>query len=146
MKKGIKFGKLLIEAGKATPAPPITPCLGQRGIRIPDFCKKFNDESKQKFSGEKLPLKVYFSISEGDKSLQLDIKGPSVSAIIMEYFSFKKGGSNVGHESIGDINTNDARQIAERVLKYRYMNTSKVDSVIKTIISVAKSIGMTYTS
>lgn len=146
VKSGIKYGKLKIVAGKATPAPPITPCLGQRGINIRDFCSNFNSKSVEEFGNEKLPLQVDFSLDKDTKKLNMRIRGPSVTDIIMDYFSLKKGGSNISHESIGNISQSDAEKIAVKVVKYQYMNTSKVDSIARTVISIAKSIGMKYVS
>lgn len=140
VKRGNKYGKLNIIAGKATPAPPITPCLGQRAINIPDFCKKFNGKSAD-IEEKKLPLKTSFSVNK-DKSLNFCIRGPSVTDLIKSHFNLTKGASNVGHEYVGEMKKSDLEKITKEVLKYDYMNTSKIASVEKNVISIAKSIGM----
>lgn len=142
VKNGLKLGRLNIVPGGATPAPPITPCLGQRGIPIPSFCKTFNDKTSE-YDNKKLPLKVFFSLNK-DKSLNLIIKGPSTTNLIMNYFNIKKGASNIGHDNVGNITQKDAMEIAKQVLQHGFMNTSNLNSIANNVISVAKSIGMKF--
>lgn len=144
VKNGNKYGKLKILPGKATPAPPITPCLGQRAIDIRSFCKTFNDKSGS-FKDKNLSLKTSFSVNS-DKSLNLVIHGPSMTDLIMSHFNISKGASKIGHEYIGNITQSDADKISMDVLKYNFSNTKNVVSIANNVISVAKSMGMKFTN
>ena len=89
--------KLQVPAGQANPSPPVGPALGQRGINIMDFCKMFNDKSKNEQPGVMLPVVVtYFT----DKSFTMDIKLPPASFFLKEALKIKKGSKEPGRDII----------------------------------------------
>jgi large subunit ribosomal protein L11 len=110
-KKPVGQINLLIEAGKANPAPPIGPALGQRGLNIMEFCKRFNDECTKK--GLEVGLRVSVVITYfQDKTFVIEIKQPPVSVLVTKYAKLKKGSSKPGFDSAGKITKAIVRDIA----------------------------------
>ena len=106
--------KLQVPAGQANPSPPVGPALGQRGINIMDFCKMFNDKSKNEQPGVMLPVVVtYFT----DKSFTMDIKLPPASFFIKEALKIKKGSKEPGRDIIKTITIKQCEEIASKKLK-----------------------------
>lgn len=128
--------KLMITAGQANPAPPIGPALGQHGVNIMEFCKQFNAQTQQ-FAGELRPVEITIY---KDRSFSFTIKQPPVSYLIAKYAKLDKGSKEPGKQIAGKIRMDDIRKIAEQ--KLSESNTDNLESMIKTVIGSAKSMGV----
>ena len=128
--------KLIINAGEATPAPPIGPSLAPHGINIGEFCAKFNEMTKD-FKGMQIPviIKIY-----EDRSFELILKKPPVSSLIKKYLKIEKGSSLAGKKIIGKLTKDDIKKIAEE--KLPDLNTDSLDQAIKIVEGTAKSMGI----
>jgi large subunit ribosomal protein L11 len=135
-KKEITKIKLQIPAGKATPAPPVGPALGQHGITIQDFCNQFNDATKDK-GGDIVP--VIITVYE-DRSFTFVMKTPPASALILKIGNIKKGAANPLTDTAGTITKAQLREIAE--IKLPDLNTNDVDQAMKSIAGTAKQMGV----
>ena len=137
MEKPIKAKvKLIINAGEATPAPPIGPSLAPFGINIGEFCNKFNEASKE-FKGMKIPVEI--TIYE-DRTFDFVLKKPPVSALIKKYLGIDKGSGETGRKFVGVLKMEDVRKIAEE--KLPDLNTNDIEKAIKMVIGTAKSMGV----
>lgn len=135
-KKITKKIKLQIEAGKATPAPPLGPALGQAGINIGDFVTKFNAAS-QKMIGNK--VSVVISVFE-DRSYDFIIKTPPVTGLILKAAGIEKGsGKNTVHK-VGKITKAQALEIAKQ--KMSDLNSKDDQGAINIVAGSARSIGV----
>ncbi len=135
-KKVINVLKLNLPAGTANPAPPVGPILGQAGINMMDFLKKYNDATQDK-RGQVIPAEI--TIYE-DRSFTFVLKLPPVAEMIKQVLKLKAGSKTAGHETLGTLTMDQVRQIAEE--KLPDLNTTKVDSAIKSVIGTAKSMGV----
>jgi len=137
MNKQIKSKvKLIINAGEATPAPPIGPSLASHGINIGEFCSKFNDMTKE-YKGMQIPVIV---VIYHDRTFDLILKKPPVSSLIKKYLKIEKGSGEAGKRFVGKITRDDLRKIAEE--KLPDLNTENIDSAIKVIEGTARSMGV----
>jgi large subunit ribosomal protein L11 len=105
--------KLQIKGGQANPAPPVGPALGQRGINIMEFCKAFNEKTKE-FMGQ--PVPVVITIYK-DKKFDFIIKTPPASYLIKEAMKLKSGSKEPGRVSVGTITKEQLKKIAEAKMK-----------------------------
>jgi len=138
MSKQIKgYLKLQIKGALANPSPPIGPALGSKGLNIMQFCKKFNEITKDK-KGDVLP--VVITIYK-DNSFDFIIKTPPTSVLIMNMIKIKKGSKEANRNKVGTISLEQVKKIAE--IKIVDLNTLKIDSAIKMVVGTAKSIGIT---
>lgn len=128
--------KLQIEAGKANPAPPIGPVLGQHGVNIMDFCKQFNAAS-QKDAGKVIPVEI--SVYK-DRSFTFIMKTPPASFLIKQAAKVKKGSGVPNTDKVGKLSIAQVKEIAE--MKMADLNTNNVDSAMKTIAGSARSMGI----
>ncbi|MBD3279958.1 50S ribosomal protein L11 [Candidatus Dojkabacteria bacterium] len=128
--------KLIIDAGKATPAPPIGPALGQHGVNIGDFVNQFNEKTRDKM-GSKIP--VILTIYE-DRSFSMEFKEPPVADMIQQTTGVKKGSATPNTTKVGKLTKEQAKEIAEK--KMPDLNTNKLDSAIKIVQGTAKSMGL----
>jgi len=137
MKKILGEIKLQIFPGKANPAPPIGPALGQKGVNIGDFCKQFNDKTKDKDPDMKLPVlvKVY-----ADRTFSFTIKSPPVSSLLKKHAGIKKGSSTPGKEFSGTITESDVLSIAK--IKFLDMGLDSEETAKKVIKGTALSMGI----
>ena len=128
--------RLQIEAGKATPAPPIGPALGQHGVPLMDFCKEFNART-QKMAGNVIPvvLNVY-----QDRSFDFITKTPVTSDLIKKALKIEKGSSFPQKEKVGEISRTQLEEIAK--IKMPDLNTKNLDEAVKIIAGTAKSMGL----
>ncbi len=135
MKKVAGSLKLLCEAGKASPAPPIGPALGQKGVNIMEFCKAFNAET-QKLEGI-LPVVVTVY---ADRSFTFQVKTPPVSYLIKKAAKIKKGSQTTPMVKVGKISQSQVEEIAK--VKMEDLNANDIESAKKIIEGTARSMGV----
>jgi len=128
--------KLQIPAGKANPAPPVGPALGQHGLNIQDFCNQFNEATKDK-GGDIIPVEI--SVYK-DRSFDFILKTPPASALIKKAAGIKKGASNPLSDKAGKITKQQAREIAE--IKLPDLNTDDIEQAVKIIEGTARQMGV----
>ena len=128
--------KLQIKGGQANPAPPVGPALGQRGINIMEFCKAFNDKTKE-FMGQ--PVPVVITIYK-DKKFDFIIKTPPASHLIKEALKLKAGSKEPGRLSAGIITKEQLKKIAEA--KMKDLSAFDIEEAIKIIAGSARSMGI----
>jgi large subunit ribosomal protein L11 len=128
--------KLQIQAGKANPAPPVGPALGQHGINIGDFCAKFNDATKDKM-GDIIPAEI--TIYE-DRSFDFVLKTPPASDLLRKAAGVEKGAGNPLKDKVGKITAAKLREIAEK--KMSDLNANDVEAAEKIIAGTARSMGV----
>ena len=135
-KKEIGFIKLQIPAGQANPAPPVGPALGQRGINIMDFCKAFNEKTKN-FMGK--PVPVIITVYK-DKKFDFIIKTPPASHFIKEAIKLKSGSQEPGRTIVGSISKKQLEEIAKQ--KMADLNAHDLEEASKIIAGSARSMGI----
>ena len=135
-KKVMGIVKLQIEAGKATPAPPVGPALGQKGVNIMEFCKKFNSRT-QKQSGLIIPvvLKVYEY-----RSFDFITKTPPASSLIKRALKIDSGSAQPNKIKVGKIRRDQLKEIAK--MKLPDLNTDDLDQAAKIIEGTARNMGV----
>ena len=135
-KKVMDYIKLQIEAGKANPAPPVGPALGQRGVNIMEFTKAFNEKTKDKM-GFKIPavITVYT-----DRSFSFITKQPPASALLMKAAGLKKGTDNPLKNKVGKITRAQLMEVVEA--KIEDLNTDDKDMAANTLAGSARSMGI----
>lgn len=137
MAKKIKtIVKIQIEAGKANPAPPVGTALGPQGINIQDFCKQFNDRTKE-MMGDIVPAEI--TIFE-DRSFAFRLKTPPASALLKKAAGIEKGAKDPLREKVGKVTKADVRKIAER--KMADINANDLEAAEKIIAGTARSMGL----
>ena len=137
MAKKIKaITKLVIPAGKATPAPPIGPSLAQYGINLGDFVKQFNDASRS-MAGFKVGVEI--TIYE-DRSFNFVIKQPPASELIKKAAGVEKGSGMPNKNKIAKISKAQLKKIAEQ--KMPDLNTTDIDAAMRTIAGTARDMGI----
>jgi large subunit ribosomal protein L11 len=129
--------KLNIEAGKANPAPPVGPALGQHGVNIMAFCKEYNERTKS-MAGQTIPAEI--TVFE-DRSFTFITKMPPTSALIKKAAGVEKGSGTPGKTTAATITMAKVREIAE--MKAKDMNTYDIESAVKTVAGTARSMGIT---
>lgn len=135
-KKIQKLIKLQIPAGKANPAPPIGPALGQAGIKIQEFCTRFNNESKDRM-GDIVPVEI--SVYE-DKSYTFIMKTSPASTLLKKAAGIEKGSKEPQKEKVGKITNAQLKEIAE--IKMKDLNANDADGAMKIIAGTARSMGI----
>jgi large subunit ribosomal protein L11 len=135
-KKIVDQFKLQIPAGKANPSPPVGPALGQRGVNIMEFCKAFNEKTKDMI-GYNIPviITVY-----ADRSFTFVTKQPPVTDFLKKAAGIGKGSSNPLKDKVGKITKAQLREIAEK--KMPDLNTDDIEAAMRTIAGSAKSMGI----
>lgn len=135
-KKITKKLKLQIPAGKANPAPPVGPALGQAGVNIGEFVTKFNDATKE-MMGDIVP--VVISVYE-DRSFDFVLKTPPASRLLLKALGKEKGsGKNIVNK-VGKVTKQQLRDIAEK--KLSDLNTDDIEQGVKIIAGTARSMGI----
>ncbi|MCE3005638.1 MAG: 50S ribosomal protein L11 [Alphaproteobacteria bacterium] len=129
--------KLQIPAGKANPAPPIGPALGQAGVNIMEFCKQFNAATQQKEAG--MPIPVVITVYK-DRSFTFIMKQPPVSYFLLKAAKIQKGTGTTGKELVGKVTKAQLREIAKQ--KMQDMNAHDEDAAIRMIAGSAVSMGI----
>lgn len=128
--------KLMAPGGQATPAPPLGPVLGAKGINPGQFIQKFNEMTKD-LNGKVVGCVV--TMYE-DRSFAIEIKSSPASVLIKEKAGLDKGAGRVGHETVGSITADQCREIAEE--KLEDLNTTSVESAMRIIAGTARSMGV----
>lgn len=128
--------KLQIEAGKANPAPPIGPALGQHGVNIAGFCKEFNDATKD-MTGDVVPAEI--TIYE-DRSFSFKLKTPPASALLKKAAGIEKGSATPNTQKVGKVTKEDVRKIAER--KMPDLNTDNIEAAMRIVAGTARNMGI----
>jgi large subunit ribosomal protein L11 len=135
-KKVMDYIKLQIEAGKANPAPPVGPALGQRGVNIMEFCKAFNEKTKDKM-GFKVPVVITVY---NDRSFSFITKQPPASELLMKAAGLKKGTDNPLKNKVGSITRAQLMEVVEQ--KIEDLNTDDKDMAANTLAGSARSMGI----
>jgi large subunit ribosomal protein L11 len=128
--------KLQIPAGKATPAPPVGPALGQHGINIMAFCKEYNERTASQ-EGFIIPAEI---MVYEDRSFSFVTKMPPVSDLLRRALGVEKGSGNPGSEKIGKISRDKLSEIARN--KMKDLNTADVDKAASIVAGTARSMGV----
>ena len=129
--------KLQIPAGQANPSPPVGPALGQQGVNIMDFCKAFNEATKENQPGSPVPtvITVY-----SDRSFTFVTKLPPMSYLIRQKLKLKKGSTAPGSKIIGRITQKQIREVAEE--KMKDLNANDIEAAMKMVEGSAVSMGL----
>jgi large subunit ribosomal protein L11 len=135
-KKIIKKVKIIAPAGKATPAPPLGPTLGQAGVNIGDFTKKFNEATKD-MMGDMIP--VVITVYD-DRSYSFLLKTPPASSLILKAIGKEKGSGKPNTNKVGTITKAQIKAIAEK--KMQDLNANDLEAASKIIIGTARSMGV----
>jgi large subunit ribosomal protein L11 len=136
MKKVVGQIKLQITAGKATPAPPVGPALGQAGVNIMDFCKAFNAKTAK---DEGLIIPVVITVY-ADRSYTFITKTPPVAVLIKREAGIAKGSGEPNKNKVGKISLKQAEQIAR--LKLPDLNCQDLQAAVNTVLGTARSMGV----
>ncbi|MDN5345692.1 50S ribosomal protein L11 [Petrotoga halophila] len=135
-KKLLRVVKLQLEAGKATPAPPVGPALGQYGVNLMEFCKKFNAATADQ-AGTLLPVEI--SVFE-DRSFTFIVKTPPASFLIKKAAGLKSAAKEPGKEVVAKVKRKQLREIAE--MKMKDLNAKDLDAATNIIAGTARSMGI----
>lgn len=128
--------KLALPAGKATPAPPVGPALGQHGVNIAAFCKEYNAKTTDKIG---LIIPVEISVYE-DRSYVFILKTPPASVLLANAAKIKKGSSMPNRIKVGSINKAQLKEIA--MIKLPDLNTTKLSSALRIVTGTARNMGI----
>jgi large subunit ribosomal protein L11 len=135
-KKVAEKFKLMIPAGQANPSPPVGPALGQRGVNIMEFCKAFNEKTKDKM-GFKIPVEITVYT---DRSFTFETKQPPASDLIMKEAGIKKGSDNPLLNKVATITKEQLLKIVD--LKIEDLNTDDREQAAKIIAGSCRSMGV----
>ena len=135
-KKISSYIKLQISAGQANPAPPVGPALGQHGVNIMEFCKAFNEATKEE-SGMIIPVVITVF---ADRSFTFITKTPPAAILLKKKAGVPKGSGEPNREKVGKVSENDLREIAE--IKKNDLNANTIEMAIEMIRGTAKSMGL----
>jgi large subunit ribosomal protein L11 len=128
--------KIQIEAGKANPAPPVGPALAQHGLNIAEFCKQFNDATREQM-GSVIPAVVTIY---KDRSFDFVLKTPLAADLLKKAAGIEKGSGTPNKKMVGKVTKAQVKEIAEKKLKD--LNTTDVEQAIKIIAGTAKGMGI----
>ena len=128
--------KLQIPAGAANPSPPVGPALGQRGVNIMEFCKAFNERTKDK-AGFKLPVVITVYT---DKSFTFEVKQPPMTDLIKKVAGIKSGSSNPLKQKIGKLSRDQIMEIV--AMKIKDLNRGDKDAAARIVAVSARAIGI----
>ncbi|HLC99570.1 50S ribosomal protein L11 [Candidatus Kaiserbacteria bacterium RIFCSPHIGHO2_01_FULL_48_10] len=129
--------KLQIQAGKANPAPPVGPALGQHGVNIQDFCAKFNEKTRP-LGDDLIPVEI--TVFE-DRTYTFKLKTPPAPNLLKKAAGIAKGSGSPLKTKVGTVTRAQVREIAEK--KMEDLNTENIDSAMKMIEGTARNMGIT---
>ena len=135
MKKLDGYVKLLVEAGKATPSPPVGPALGQRGVNIMEFCKAFNAQTQKAEGVLPVVVTVY-----SDKSFSFEVKSPPVAYLLKKAAKIEKGSGEAPKKKAGKLTRSQVEEIAR--IKMPDLNTDDLEAAVKIVSGTARSMGI----
>ena len=135
-KKVVGLVKLAITAGKATPAPPVGPALGQHGVNIMAFCKEYNERTKDQ-AGLIIPVEI--TVYE-DRSFTFITKTPPASILLKKAANINSGSSEPNRKKVAQVNKTKVREIAE--LKMKDLNAASVEAAMSMVEGTARSMGI----
>jgi len=135
-KKVVGFVKLQIPAGQATPAPPVGPALGQKGVNIMEFCKQFNARTQEK---QGLIIPVVITVYS-DKSFTFITKTPPASVLLVKEAKIEKGSGEPNRVKVAKVSREQVRKIAE--MKMPDLNTTDIESATSMVAGTARSMGI----
>jgi len=135
-KKVVGKIKLQIPGGRANPSPPVGPALGQHGLNIMDFCKKFNEETKDK---EGLIIPAEISVYE-DKSFDFITKSPPASVLLKKAVGVAKASGEPNRDKVGKVNRKQLEEIAQ--IKKEDLNAKDIEGALEIIRGTARSMGI----
>jgi large subunit ribosomal protein L11 len=135
-KKITGFVKLQITAGKATPAPPVGPALGQHGVNIMAFCKEFNERTAKDAS---LIIPVVITVY-ADRSFSFITKTPPAAVLLKKACNIESGSGKPNKEKVAKISKAEVKRIAEQ--KMQDLNAASIDSAVSMVVGTAKSMGI----
>ena len=136
-KEILGYIKLQIPAGSANPAPPVGPALGQKGLNIQDFCKQFNDKTKDLEKGAPIPTII---TAYKDRSFDFVTKKPPVTFYLKKAAKIKKGNSTPGRSLVGKVTMDDVKKIAQE--KMDDLNAVDLNGAVNMVKGSAVSMGM----
>ncbi len=136
-KKVLTNIKLQVPAGKANPAPPVGPALGQHGVNIMEFCKTFNEQTVQQM-GDIIPVEI--TVYQ-DRSFTFICKTPPAASLLLKAAQVAKGSGEPNREKVGQVTNSQVREIAEQ--KMEDLNARDVDAAANIIAGTARSMGIT---
>lgn len=128
--------KLQIQGGKANPAPPVGPALGQHGLNIQDFCSKFNEASKDRM-GDVVPVEITVY---ADRTFDFVMKTPPAAELLKKAAKIEKGAANPLKDVAGKVTAAQIREIAQT--KMEDLNANDIDAAIKIVEGTARSMGI----
>jgi len=136
-KKITGYVKLHIPAGKATPAPPVGPALGQQGVNIMDFCKAFNAQTAK--AGEGMIIPVVVTVYQ-DRSYTFITKTPPASILLKKAAGLAKGSGTPNKDKVGKVTMAQVNEIART--KLPDLNTEDLESAVRSVLGTARSMGI----
>src|SRR5512143_934660 len=132
------YAKLQIAAGKATPAPPVGPALGQHGVNIMEFCKAFNSKTSAK-DQEGLIIPVVITVFH-DRTFSFVTKTPPASVLLKRAAGIAKGSGEPNKNKVGKVTAKQVEEIAKQ--KMPDLNAASVEAAIRSVRGTARSMGM----
>jgi len=135
-KKIMAMVKLQIAAGKASPAPPVGPALGQHGVNIMEFVKAYNDRTASQ-AGQIVPVEISIFT---DRTFRFELKTPPAADLLKKAAGIEKGSANSREERAGSVSRNDLRKIAET--KLPDLNTDDIEAAMNIIAGTARNMGI----
>jgi len=129
--------KLQIPAGKANPAPPVGPALGQAGVNIQEFCTKFNEKTRDQM-GNIIPVEITVY---KDRSFTFITKTPPAAALLLKAAGIEKGSGEPNTEKVGSVTREQVKEIAE--IKMPDLNANDIEAAMKIIEGSARNMGIT---
>ncbi len=135
-KKVVAVIKLALNAGKANPAPPVGPALGQHGVNIMAFCKEYNARTADQ-AGMVIPVEI--SVYE-DRSFTFVLKTPPASVLIRKAAGIERGSNEPNKKKVGTLTRNELREIAEK--KMPDLNANDIDAAMKIVEGTARNMGV----
>ena len=136
-KKVIAIVKLQIPAGKATPAPPVGPALGQHGVNIMEFCKSYNERTAA-MTGTIVPVEITVY---ADRTFSFVTKTPPASVLLRQSAGLEKGSGEPNKTKVGKVTRAQVREIAQT--KMKDLNANDVEAAMRMVEGTARSMGIT---
>ncbi len=129
--------KLQIPAGQANPAPPVGPALGTHKVNIMDFCKRFNEATKNEEPGTVIPVEI---VVYEDRSFDFALKQPPVAMLLKRAAGIEKGSPQPTKTKVGKVTMEQVRRIAEK--KMPDLNTDNLDAAMRMVVGTARNMGI----